>query len=104
MNQKTRHFHVTLDVIRTDVQSAAAFSCIRQLKTGSSPCGLEFGSGRFLVRFHVNEMALGFSFLMIIPPFLNSLLFPLSEVHDGPDQATRSSHPWCGCTFDCLLN
>jgi hypothetical protein len=93
--QKTRHFYVTLDVIRTDVQSAAVFSRIRQFKTGSPPCRLEFNSGRFLV----DEMALGFSFLMIIPQFLHSHLFPLSEVHDGPDQASLLSHPRSGCTL-----
>jgi len=88
-----------LDIIRPDMESAEVVSRNRQLKTGSSPCGLELNSRRFIVRFLVDEMALGFFFLMINPPFIHSHLVPLSEVRDGPDQASYLSHPRSGCTL-----
>jgi len=74
-----------LDVIRTDVESLGVASRIRHLKTGRSPCSHELNSRRFIVRFLVDEMPLGVSFLMISPPFIHSHLEPLPEVRNGPD-------------------
>ena len=71
------------DVIRTDTESVGVASCTRLLKTGSSPCGLEFNSRRFIVRFLVDEMPLGFFFLVINPPFIQSHLEPFPEVRDS---------------------
>jgi len=88
-----------LDLLRTDVESAEVVSHIRQLKTGISPWGLELSSRGFIVRFLVDEMALGFSFLMINLPFIHSHLVPIPEVRDGPDQASHLSHLRSGCTL-----
>jgi hypothetical protein len=88
-----------LDIIRTDADSAGPVLRNRQLKTGSSPCGLEVYSRKFIVRFLMDEMALGFSFLMIKLQFFHSHLVSLPEVRYDPDQASHLSHPRSGCTF-----
>jgi len=88
------------DLIRTDVESAGVASCTRLLKTGSSPCGLEFNSRRFIVRFLVDEMPLGISFLEINPPFIQSHLETLPEVRDGQTKhGWHLSHPLSGYTL-----